>query len=636
MKSWAKKQYPPKDRVYLDGGLNSKYARAIIQDNESPDCRNVIFTDGTVETRGGTAKLNTTAVGSFIADGLYTRHNNDASQTMVAWFGGTLYDYQSPSFVTIGSAQSVYTAAERVYAAEYENYIFFGNGNSTPYKYGGDGNTFTRHGITAATTTMSVATASTGTALTGDYQYKMTYVNSNLVESDVSPLTSTFTAASENGAITSIPVAPQSFGVGSRRLYRTVASGTAFFRLATISDNTTTTYEDAVTDANLGVAAPTDQGVPPNYSAILYHQARLFVIDPTDNLIKYSEIGNPYVFKSTSFLRCGDNSVDVPVGLAIYDNSLVVLCKKSPWIVYMPSTDESTWAIQNIRAPYGTKSPFASFLYNNKLMYAAVQNDKFVGFAAIEGQTVAPSASLLTSTALGSDLTSDRIEPDMFLVQEAYLKNISSMVWQNKAYITVPYGNAQTTNNRIYVFDFTLGRLGRKQKQTWVPWTGLSANQFSVLDGTLYYATSLNTGGHVYSMNTATYDDDGTAIDSYFWTKEFSGNPGEERYTKDFRSLDLFYGLHGDYFMDYYYRINSDSGSGSKQQVSLNPGGSLWGTAVLGRDTWGGGDADREDKQYLATSRGKRIQFKFTNQNTIAQRFQVIGLSFEYNLKGER
>ena len=135
MKSWAKKQYPPKDRVYLDGGLNSKYARAIIQDNESPDCRNVIFTDGTVETRGGTAKLNTTAVGSFIADGLYTRHNNDASQTMVAWFGGTLYDYQSPSFVTIGSAQSVYTAAERVYAAEYDSEFnrFFVPGQECDY-----------------------------------------------------------------------------------------------------------------------------------------------------------------------------------------------------------------------------------------------------------------------------------------------------------------------------------------------------------------------------------------------------------------------------------------------------------------------------------------------------------------------
>lgn len=635
MPSYTKRMYPRSGRINLDGGLNNKYARSEIQDNESPDCANVIFGDGTVETRGGTSKLNTGTVGTFVCDGLYTRHDNSGSQTMVAWFGGTLYDYQSPSFVTIGSAQSIYTAGERVHAAEYENYIFFGNGNNTPYKYGGDGDTFTRHGIPAPTSTMSVATASTGSALTGDYQYKVTYVNSNLVESDVGPVTATFTASSENALITSIPVAPQSFGVNQRYLYRTVSSGTAFLRLATIADNTTTTYEDAISDANLGAAAPTDQGEPPNYSAIIYHQARLFVIDPSLNLVKYSEIGNPYVFKSTSFLRIGDNTADIPIGLAIYDNSLVVFCERHPWIVYMPTTSDSDWSIQRIRAPYGSKSPFGAFQYDNKLMYPAVQNDKFVGFAAIEGQTISPSASLLTSTALGAYLKSDVVEPDMFLVQEAYLGNITSMVYQNKAYITVTYGNGNTTNNRMYVFDFSLGRLERKQKFSWVPWTGLSANDYTILDGTLYYGTSTATG-YVYQMNTGTYNDDGAGIDSYYWTKEFSGEKSEIEWTKDFRYLELFYELPGDYFMDFFYRVDSDSGSGNKKQIDLNPGGSLWGTAVLGADLWGGGSDETEERQYVAPIRGKRIQFKFSNQAVANQKFKVIGMRFEYNLKGER
>lgn len=617
----------------FDGGLANKFERTLIEDNQSPDCQNVIFDDGSVSTRGGTDKLNSSAVGSYVCDGLYTRHDfTNNSQTMVAWFNGTLWDWDGASFNTVGSAQSIYTATERVYGAEYENYLFFGNGNNTPYKYNGS---FTRHGVPAPTSTMSVATASSGSALTGEYRYAVTYVNSNLVESDLSPITSTFTASSENAAITSIPVAPQSFGVNSRYLYRNETSGVTFFRLTEILDNTTTTYDDAIPDAELGAEAPSDNGEPPNYSSIIYHAARLFVIDPATGLVNYSEIANPYVFKATNFLRVGDTTFDVPISLAIYDNSLVVNCRMNPWLVYMPSTDPSDWQVLRVRGAYGSRSPFSAFNYQNKVMYAAVQNDKMVGFSAIEGQTVTPSASLLTTTAVGSDLQSDRIEPDVFDFQESNLEDITSIVYQNKAYISVTKGDGNTSNNRIYVFDFSFGDLSSQNKNSWTPWTGLNARDFTVFEGNLYYGTSDDTG-FVYQMNTSTYNDDGSAIDSYYWTKEYSGRPGEETIEKDFRYSRLFYEKSGGYFMDFSYRTDSDSGSGNQQQINLDPGGSLWGSMVWGNDTWGAGPDDGEDRIYLSPSRGKRIQFKFSNQNTVNQKFKVIGMNFFYNNKGIR
>jgi hypothetical protein len=56
-----------------------------------------------------------------------------------------------------------------------------------------------------------------------------------------------------------------------------------------------------------------------------------------------------------------------------------------------------------------------------------------------------------------------------------------------------------------------------------------------------------------------------------------------------------------------------------------------WGT-----DSWGGG-VDQEDVRFdLGTARGKRIQFKFSNQNAADQRFKVHGLNYAYNLKGLR
>lgn len=629
------RRYPPNGRIMFDGGLSNKYEKSIIPDNESPDCANVIFTNGSVETRGGTDLLNTAAVGSFACDGLFTRHDNVGNQSMVAWFGGTLYDWTGTTFSTVPSAQSVYSASERVYAAEYENYMFFGNGSGTPYKYGGDSDTFTWHGVPSGVTAPSVATAATGTALTGEYRYKVTFVNSALVEGNPTAASTTFTAASENIALTGIPVAPQSHGVSARNIYRTITSGTTFLRVATINDNTTTTYDDAIADASLGVEAPIDNGEPPNYSAVIYHQGRLFVIDPDDNLIKYSDIGSPYTFGALSFLRVGDNTFDIPTGFEIYDNSLVVLCQQNPWIIYMPSTTASEWVVLRVRANFGCKSPFGTFKYNSKVMFPAVQNDKFVGFAAISGQTVSPDASILTNSAVGSELKSDRIEPDMFDVQEGYLKHITSIVYKNKAYISLTKAASNTTNNRIYVFDFSITNLSKKQEASWVPWTGLNANDFTILDGDLYYADSTAVG-KVYQMNTSTYNDNGSAINSYYWTKEFSGMKGEESYEKDFRFVNILYEKSGSYDMNFTYRVDSGQGSGNTDQINLDAGGSNWGTLVWGTDNWDPGQSEGDIRKSLANARGKRIQFKFSNQNTANQKFKIVGLNFLYNNKGFR
>jgi len=629
------KIYPNRSRIHFDGGLNNKFERSVIEDNESPDCQNVIFDEGSVETRGGTSKLNATSVGSYACDGLYTRHDNSGSETMVAWFGGSLYDLQGDSFTTIGSAQSIYTAGERVHAAEYENYMFFCNGNNTPYKYGGSGDDFTRHGIPSPASAVTASTAATGTALTGDYRYAFTYVNSALVEGDISPISTTFAAASENILVSEIDVAPQSYGVSARNLYRTITSGATYLRVATINDNTTTTYEDAIIDDDLGVEAPSDNGEPPSFSGIVYHQARLFMIDPDNNLIWYSELANPYVVKSTNFIRIGDNTFDIPQSLAVYDNSIVVFCKDNPWIIYMPTTDPTGWTQQRVRANYGCMSPAGPFKFQNKVMFPAIENSKLVGFAAIEGQTIDPSASLLTSSAVGSEMQSDKIEPDVFNIQEGiYLDDIESIVYKNKAYITCTYGSGNIKNNRIYLFDFSLGRI-KNQPYAWTPWTGLGANSFTVYDGDLYYASS-DADGFVYEMNTAAYNDDGSAIDSYFWTKEYTGQPGDENYFKDYRYCQLFFELSGAWFMNFTKRIDSDSGEGDTQTVDLTPPGSVWGTMVYGTDLWGGGSDEGEERIYLSPTRGKRIQYKFSNQNTADQKFKVVGMNFVYNVKGLR
>ena len=260
-----------------------------------------------METRQGTTALNTEtgSVGSFTGDGLFTTRFDDGSESMVAFWNGTAHTYNGAStFVTIGSSESVFTAGTRVDMQMYQDIAFFGNGN-TPYKY--NGTEWTRHGIPQPNSIPTVTTAGTAGNPNGDYQYKISYVNSYVVEGDVSTFTGTIAASSEVITLSSIPVAPASYGVDARKIYRTEAGGTTFKLVTTISDNTTTTYSDDTADGSLGADAPTDQGEPPNWKYSTVHGERLWLIDPTNpGFIYYTELGNPFVVKSTNFIKLGD------------------------------------------------------------------------------------------------------------------------------------------------------------------------------------------------------------------------------------------------------------------------------------------------------------------------------------------
>lgn len=625
--------YPPTGKVFLDGGKNNKFEKSIIDDRESPDCQNVIFNNGAVATRQGSTRLNTTAVGTFVCDGLYTRRSNSGSETMVAFFGGTAWQLGTTTFTTISSAQSVFTAGVRVAATQYENHMFIGNGGVIPYKY--NGTDFTRHGVYPPTTTMSVASNGAG-LLAGTYMWKTTYVNSQLVEGNGGPaITFTVTATGGQVNLTSIPVAPQSFGVASRRVYRTDAGGSTFKRVVELSDNTTTIYTDNIASSAVGVTMPSDNGVPPNYSTCIYHQNRVFVNDANNpNFVWYSDLGEPYTYKSTNFDLFGDASADLVKSFAIFDNSLVVFCENSTWIWYMSSADPTDWRKVQVRSSYGSKSPFAAVRYNNQVLFPATQNSKLVGFAALNGDSIQPSATLLTVSAAGSEMQSDRIEPDVFDFPSAVVSNITCFNYKNKIYMAIAKGSGQTTNNYVYVFDFSISDLNRKNP-AWAPFTGLQAAQFTVYNGTLYYGSS-NAEGFVYALESSLYTDNNAAIDSYFWTKEFAGLKGHENLEKDFRWVNLLLDKAGGYYMNITYRVDSDKGSGTTVQVNLNPGSTLWGNFQWGMANWGGGTDQENVTVFLGGARGKRIQFKFTNQNAANQRFKVHNLNYTYNIRGQR
>lgn len=107
--------------------------------------------------------------------------------------------------------------------------------------------------------TAALAGLGAGNLSNGAYSYKVSLVaaSGETTPGTVSN-TVTVTDAATDGQIslTAIPTSTDT-SVTSRKIYRTMAGGTLYYLLATIADNTTTTYTDNIADASLTVLAAT-------------------------------------------------------------------------------------------------------------------------------------------------------------------------------------------------------------------------------------------------------------------------------------------------------------------------------------------------------------------------------------------
>jgi len=110
----------------------------------------------------------------------------------------------------------------------------------------------------SAPTVALASPVAAGNVDNGAHRYLVTFVTAE-GETQAGVVSSAVTVVDKtvNGqaALTAIPLGGSS--VTARKLYRTAAGGSTYLLLATIADNTTTTYTDNITDASLGAGAPT-------------------------------------------------------------------------------------------------------------------------------------------------------------------------------------------------------------------------------------------------------------------------------------------------------------------------------------------------------------------------------------------
>jgi len=138
----------------------------------------------------------------------------------------------------------------------------------------------------------SSCTAAAGAAgdLTGKYKYGVTFVY-KFGQSAVSPLSNEVNVTNQKINVSGIPTGgPYCIG---RWLYRTTAGGETLNRLTYIDDNTTTTYEDNISDGGLEGIEPYDgNNIPPEDTSIVFYY-KGYMYYAVGNKLYYSQLMTP-------------------------------------------------------------------------------------------------------------------------------------------------------------------------------------------------------------------------------------------------------------------------------------------------------------------------------------------------------
>jgi uncharacterized phiE125 gp8 family phage protein len=108
-----------------------------------------------------------------------------------------------------------------------------------------------------APTVALASPAAAGSVDDGEHRYRVTFVTAD-GETEGGTISDAVTVADKtvNGKVELTAIPTGGAAVTSRKLYRTEAGGSDYLLLATIADNSTTTYTDNIADSALGAGAP--------------------------------------------------------------------------------------------------------------------------------------------------------------------------------------------------------------------------------------------------------------------------------------------------------------------------------------------------------------------------------------------
>jgi hypothetical protein len=373
----------------------------------------------------------------------------------------------------------------------------------------------------------SVPTLASGGSgvLTGEYRYRVTYAIRSgatvLTESPYSDIAGPITVSSNDIDLSNIPVSGTT-GVNARRIYRTGNGGAEFFLLTTIADNSTTTYTDNTSDFDLALLPSAETlGNAPGVDStdrlrlIVSWKDRLWGA-PADNpdRVHYTDNRVVYAWGAAAFVTVkpiGQDLIGV-TGFAARRDDLLVGKKRSVWIVrgIPPDTIE---LIQVFEGP-GPLSQDAFLVIHDVAYYLGED-----GVYQISGTGV-------------ENISKEKVHP--WFTTDTYFNRAvfdqAFMTWNpllNQLELHLAAAGS-TAIDRWVSFDLqTRQWLGPHRTGAFTPTiSGLMEDEDALLVPVMG-----SSSGFLYTENSSTISDDGTAIDFDITTKFHAMNtPDVQKY----------------------------------------------------------------------------------------------------------
>ena len=468
MPAFAQTSVQESDRVYeiddFSAGLKSH-----IQDDQTPNnaatvAQNVRFNEsyGSLVKREKMLQLSACRAGAVKS--LHRYYKADATKYTIQTSGAYM-DYIADTSGSCTELRSGLSDSKRWTWITYKDMAIGTNGTDRAQKW--DGKTLTTDNTDGARTAGDLtadlgapfAELNTGSNLDASswYQYRVAFYDGSVYKFSLARSPPINTGSSVRDlTLTDIPIGPA--GTTERIIYRTegqasraaVVASTAFYRVATISDNVTRTYDDTMDDTTLlGDSAPTWSTVsagldttPPYAKYALIHKEQLFMAnDPSGtitgkSIIYWSDIQNPDYFNTTidyRLIRPDDGDE-----ITVLRNHLGILTvgKTGTWSkLYTEENSSNNWSVSAPFSFIGCVAPYSAANTPAGILYLGRH-----GIYSFNGQ----------SSELISDVVTDHVRD----ILATSVSDVAGIYHDNQYFIAYTSEAAGSgANDRVLIFD---------------------------------------------------------------------------------------------------------------------------------------------------------------------------------------
>ena len=447
------------DMIYIiddfSGGRNSHASPYKIPKEECITAQNIRFNDeyGAFAKRRPTRSYGTADASNKIT-GIHRYYKSDDTQKLIVSAGTNVKvgDDDTGTFQTIKSSV---TDGQKCQFVTYKDIVIGCNGTENTWKYDGEtdvtANTDGHRTASCLCADLGAPFAELNTGANLDasswYQYKVIfYDDTNYYYSNARSNPIQTGAAVKDIKLTDIPIG--AVGTTKRDIYRTegqadqatVEAQKTFKLVASLHDNTTREYEDAIADASLGTSWSTsghNNVTPLTGSYCLIHDERLFIAGNTEEKseIYWSDQFNPDYFLATDFEKIRPDDGDEITFIQTLLGILTIGKTNSIQKFYTDGSTTSSWRLSDAFTNIGCPAPYSVATTPIGIIYLGRHG-------------------LYVFNGLRAKLISDAVTYDINDIKQANIEDVFGVYWNNQ-YLMAYTSDASgaSTNDKVLIYD---------------------------------------------------------------------------------------------------------------------------------------------------------------------------------------